>query len=75
MSSTPSVFILESLNSDDEAPKRFEGKFLSHILKQTGVKVRYSYVRTTEEFERGLTEFGHSRFRYLHISCATRPLQ
>jgi len=69
MSSTPNVFIIESLDSADEAHERFEGKFLSHILKQTGAKARYSYVRTSEEFERALTQFGNSGFRYLHISC------
>jgi hypothetical protein len=69
MSSTPNVFIIESLDIEDETHKRFEGKFLSHILRQTGVKVHYSYVRTLVEFERALAKFSNSGFRYLHISC------
>jgi hypothetical protein len=65
---TPNVFIIESLNIDDEKHDRFEGKFLSHILKLTGAKACYSYVRTPAQFRKALVQFKKSGFRYLHIS-------
>jgi hypothetical protein len=69
MRTTPDVFIIESLDVDDERHNRFEGRFLSHILKQTGARVRYSYVRTPKEFRAALALFKRSGFRYLHVSC------
>jgi hypothetical protein len=69
MRTIPGVFIIESLAPDDEKHRRFEGAFLSHILNQTGAKVRYDYVRTSREFQDALVRFKESKFRYLHISC------
>jgi len=65
----PSVFIIESLTFEDENNKRFEGKFLSHLLKLGGIETQYFYIRTKKEFKEVLSKFYDSKYRYLHISC------
>lgn len=65
----PEVFIIESLDPDDEGNGRFEGGIISRILKLHGKSPKYRYVRTKEEFEDAVTEFGKSNYRYLHISA------
>lgn len=64
----PQVFIIESLNPDDEGNGRFEGGVISHILKLHGKLPEYRYVRTKKEFEEAVVQFGASKYRYLHIS-------
>jgi hypothetical protein len=64
------VFIVESLNLDDELNERFEGRILRDILRLSGKKVEYWYVRTWKELtEEILQRFYDSGLRYLHISC------
>jgi hypothetical protein len=63
--SEPNVFIIESLEFEDEEDERFEGEFLSRILHLAGKEPLYYYIRTAQELE----IFGESRYRYLHISC------
>ncbi len=65
----PNVFIIESLNFNDEKNDRFEGKILSQILHLGGKKSIYYYIRTKKELEKVLEIFDKSEFRYLHISC------
>ena len=65
----PEVFIIETLDPDDEGNGRFEGAILSQILRLHGKTSGYRYVRTISEFEDAVTEFGDSNRRYLHISC------
>lgn len=69
MKTTPDVFIIESLRFKDEEAGYPEGHFLSHILRLSGRKVRYVYIRTRKEFEEVLDQFKDSNFRYLHLSC------
>lgn len=64
----PEVFIIESLDPDDEGNGRFEGSIISRILKLHGKSPKYRYVRTKEEFEKAIFQFGKSKYRYLHIS-------
>jgi len=66
---TANVFIIESLNFDDERNRRFEGRFLSQILRLGEKASAYYYVQTTEEFEKALRLFQKSGYRYLHLSC------
>lgn len=68
-STTPDLFIIESLRFEDEESEHTEGKFLSHILKLAGRQVQYFYIRTRRELEEVLDRFEDSNFRYLHISC------
>lgn len=63
------VFIIESLEFDDEKNDRFEGKILSRILNLGDIKNEYYYIRTQKELEKILEIFEDSDFRYLHLSC------
>lgn len=63
------VFIIESLDPDDEGNGRFEGSFISSLLRLHGKRPEYRYVRTKKEFKKAVRAFGRSRFRYLHISA------
>ena len=65
----PNVFIIESLNFEDEKYNRFEGKFLSQILQLGGKDSSYYYIRTKKELKKVLEIFESSDYRYLHISC------
>jgi len=65
----PSLFIIESLDADDELNKRREGKILSEMLRLSGKESHYFYIRTKKEFEWALGLFSQSNYRYLHISC------
>ena len=69
----PEVFIIESLDPDDEGNGRFEGSIISRILKLHGKSPKYRYVRTKEEFEAAVEQFGRSKYRYLHISAHADP--
>jgi hypothetical protein len=73
MKSSPDVFIIESLNFEDEEAARGEGTFLAHILKLAGRQHKYFYIRTRAELEEVLDRFDDSGFRYLHISCHADP--
>jgi hypothetical protein len=52
MSTIADVFMIESLDSDDEGNGRLEGVFLSHVLRLHGKNPKYKYVRTRREFEK-----------------------
>ena len=63
------VFIIETLHPDDEGNGRFEGSSISHILRLHGKSPIYEYVRTRDDFEIAVKNFGRSNYRYLHISA------
>lgn len=63
------VFIIESLDPDDEGNGRFEGSIISQILQLHEKKSKYRYVRTKAQFKKAVLEFGKSNYRYLHISA------
>jgi hypothetical protein len=65
----PNVYIIESLDWDDEENNRFEGRLLADMLELSGKRPIYKYVRTSQEFEYFFDEFCASEYRYLHISC------
>lgn len=69
----PDVFIIESLDPDDEGNGRFEGSVVSHVLRLHGKRPIYTYVRTRDQFERAVDEFAKSNYRYLHISAHAEP--
>lgn len=66
------VYIIESLDPDDEGNGRLEGVFLSHVLRLHGKNPKYKYVRTRDGFEKAVLAFGKSNYRYLHLSFALR---
>jgi len=65
----PYVFILESLDFEDEKRGSFEGEIISQILSMSNIKHKYFYIRTRREFEYFIDQFAKSNYRYLHISC------
>lgn len=65
----PETFILESLNEDDEANQRLDGKVLYEVLRLQGKKPIYYYFRTQTELIRFAHIFRQSGYRYLHLSC------
>jgi hypothetical protein len=69
MSTDPLVFIIESLNPDDEGNGRFEGGILTRMLRLHDKPCKYQYVRTRDAFEKAVRRFGKSNYRYLHLSC------
>src|SRR5436309_4172483 len=67
--SQPEIFIIESLNFDDERAERFEGRIISKILALGGKQCEYFYIRTRKEFKAILEQYASSHYRYLHLSC------
>jgi hypothetical protein len=63
------VFIIESLEFDDEQNQRFEGRIISDILALSGKQCVYYYIRTKRELVEILQHFSSSHYRYLHLSC------
>ncbi len=65
----PNVFIIESLDLEDEKDELFEGRILSQVLHLGAKESFYYYIRTRSELKRILGEFDRTGFRYLHFSC------
>jgi hypothetical protein len=63
------VFIIESLDLEDEEQGRFEGKIITEMLRMLNVEVYYTYIRTKDELKVMIKKFEESDFRYLHLSC------
>lgn len=69
MRSVADVFIIESLDPDDEGNGRLEGSSISHVLRLHGKNPVYRYVRTRAQFRGAIREFERLEYRYLHISA------
>ena len=69
MATKPQVFIIETLDPDDEGNDRLEGKNIAHLLRLHGKMPIYHYVRTKKQFKHAVKQFGESHYRYLHISA------
>lgn len=65
----PKVFIIESLDFDDEDNHRYEGLIISDILCLSNIECKYYYIRTKQELIEVINLFDKSNYRYLHISC------
>lgn len=66
----PELFIIESLELEDEKAGRQEGDLISRMLHLAGkAGTEYFYIRTKRELEEIIDVFEDSRSRYLHISC------
>lgn len=63
----PKLFIIESLDVEDEAHLR-EGEIISSVLRMTGHEPIYRYVRTRKELAHFVAEFRRRRYRWLHLS-------
>lgn len=70
MVTKPEVFIIESLNLEDEEDSSQEGEILARMLKLSGKRAtKYYYIRTEKELDEIIDLFDESDYRYLHISC------
>ena len=65
----PEIFIIESLDFEDEKAERFEGRIISQILRLSGKQCEYYYIRTKRELKTVLGQFKSKHYRYLHLSC------
>jgi hypothetical protein len=63
------VFIIESMDLENEANGKLDGYILKTILDLCDIPNAYYYIRTKLEFENIILEFEKSEFRFLHISC------
>ena len=66
---TPDIYIIESVDLENEAKGEREGEVLTEILKLSGKSPRYVYIRTKQELIHFLKDFQESGYRYLHLSC------
>jgi hypothetical protein len=62
------IWIVESLGFGDENTRK-EGEIISRTLRMSGKRTDYTYLRSRDELEAFVKEFGESAHRYLHISC------
>jgi hypothetical protein len=70
LATKPELFIVESLDLEDEVQGRQEGEILARMLKLSGkTDTRYYYIRTERELDEIIDLFDDSDYRYLHISC------
>jgi hypothetical protein len=69
MQTKPEVFIIESVDFDNEDNKQYEGHILSEILALSDKQCKYYYIRTKRELIHVLGLFTSSTYRYLHLSC------
>ena len=65
----PDIYIIESVDLENEAKGEREGEALTEILKLSGKSPRYVYIRTKRELIHFLEDFQKSGYRYLHLSC------
>lgn len=65
----PQLFIIESLNFENEQDDHLEGGILRDILRLSNRTADYMYIRTSRELEVALERFQDSNKRYLHLSC------
>ncbi|MGX9699487.1 hypothetical protein ACWYXK_21150 [Janthinobacterium lividum] len=65
----PDLFIIESLDEDDENHHRYEGQRLADLLRLSGKNPKYIYFQSKKELPHLLKLFELSNYRYLHISC------
>jgi hypothetical protein len=63
------VFIIESMDLNNELNKKMDGLALKSILDLCDIPCIYYYIRTKLELKEIILKFDESKFRYLHLSC------
>jgi hypothetical protein len=66
---TYGVFIIESMDWDNEANGKLDGVALKTILDLSDIPNQYIYIRTRQEFEHAIELFRDTGYGFLHISC------
>jgi hypothetical protein len=63
------VFIIESMDIENELKGNLDGWTLKTILDLCDIKNQYFYIRTKKELENIIEIFDESKFAFLHIAC------
>lgn len=63
------VFIIESLDKEDEREHRFEGQRLADLLRLSGKNPKYYYFQSVKELPSIFELFRLSNYRFMHVSC------
>jgi hypothetical protein len=63
------VFIIESMDWDNEVNGKLDGVALKTILDLSDIPNSYIYIRTRKEFEYAMKIYQETDFGFLHISC------
>ncbi|HUH74958.1 MAG TPA: hypothetical protein VLZ75_11215 [Chitinophagales bacterium] len=63
------VFIIESMDLDNEVNGKLDGYTLKTILDLCEIPNQYFYIRTKLELEKVIEIFTDSNFGFLHIAC------
>jgi len=63
------VFIIESMDIENEAKGKLDGWALKTILDLCDIENQYFYIRTKQELESIIEIFDESEYAFLHIAC------
>ncbi len=63
------VFIVESMDTDNEINENLDGKVLKKMLDLCGIPNFYIYIRTKPELDHAMDLFRQTDYGFLHISC------
>lgn len=63
------VFIIESMDMDNEQDGKLDGYLLQQILDLCDIPNQYFYIRTKQELENIIEIFDESNYQFLHFSC------
>lgn len=63
------VFIIESMDLDNEKDKKLDGFALKTILDLCDIPNEYFYIRTKLELQKTIELFSNSNFGFLHLAC------
>ncbi len=63
------VFIIESMDTNNENNGKLDGQTLKQILDLCDIPNIYYYIRTKLELEKVIEEFENSSYLFLHLSC------
>lgn len=63
------VFIIESMDLENEGKGKLDGYMLKNILDLCDIPSDYFYIRTKLELKKVILEFKKSTYRFLHIAC------
>lgn len=66
---TYGVFIIESMDWENEANGKLDGVALKTILDLSDIPNQYIYIRTRQELEHAMELFRETDYGFLHLSC------
>lgn len=63
------VFIIESIDYENEQAENLDGYSLHSMLSLCGIESRYHFIRTKKELKFLMKEFDKSNYAFLHLAC------